>query len=429
MSNNTTPHANLAILRCAFAQEMVLAKRQRGYSSLVELAITLVVVAFIAIFARGKVLQDMDDSAAAATGAYMVAASVGLQRYLILNVSGLTAYANTASLTPTLAALQAATLDGVPLIATTFASLSPTGQELRFDITRASPCSSGQTCAIVQATACLKTALSVRGQVRDDLATQAMMSMNGMGGRSFAGSAGYINGPTLATNTVTNPVTNTAGILCAVYNTNTFYNFFARTSESRTLNFSGPLNTTGAVTATGTFTATGTVDASNGTLVIPAVTASATCSTSGAMGWVSSGSSYLPARCSGTTWVATGGGLPISTAGTTCTTAGTLAATAAGATLICQGTTLAYVDFVSRMGSLVAMESLIVSNGSTVTKPTCAVAGVNSAIYLFPVTDVQTNQIVYRSATDNTTSWSISILDANGNAIQGDALAMTYCVY
>ena len=104
MSNNTTPHANLAVLRRTFAQEMAFAKRQRGYSSLVELAITLVVVAFIAIFARGKILQDIDDSAAAATGAYMVAASVGLQRYMILNVSGLTPYSNIASATAPCAA-------------------------------------------------------------------------------------------------------------------------------------------------------------------------------------------------------------------------------------------------------------------------------------------------------------------------------------
>lgn len=421
---------------------MVLAKRQRGYSSLVELAITLVIVAFIGIFARGKILQDMDDSAAAATGAYLVAASVGLQRYMILNVTGLTQFSNTASLTPTLADLKAATLDGVPLIATTFASLSPTGQALRFDITRASGCTSGQTCAIVQATVCLTTPLTVRGTVRDDLVTQAMMSMNGMGGRSMTGNGAWINGPTLALNAVANPVGTTVGILCAVYNTNTFYNLFVRTTESRTLNFSGALTTTGALNATGTVTAagtvtvtaTGTVDASRGQLITPTTTAGTPCSNPGAMAWLSSGSTFSLGRCTNSAWVSTGGGLPVSTLGTTCSTAGALAATSSGTTLICQAsaTGFSYADFVSRMGKVVAMESMPVQNGSTVTKPTCA-ATANVAIYLQPIIDVQNSQVVYRTATDSTVngvaSWTISMLDASNVIVDGSAIAFTYCVY
>ena len=389
---------------------------QKGYL-LLELAMTLMLVGVIAIYTRSVALQEIDDGVASATGAYVLAGAAGLETYVIANTTALmnaqtvTGVAN--AFQPTLAELQALTVNNSPMLPTTFPTLSPTRQALQFNIQRI--VNAGAT--ELRATACLSAPLIWRGAFRDDLVTVAMQSMSGRGGRSMLVDNGAtIRGPLITAGILPNPVANTpVGILCSVnLLSDAFYSSFARQQDGRALSFTGVVNASGVVNATGT-------------LAITNVTAGAACGTTGAIAWTQSGASFLPARCSGGIWVATGGGLPVSTAGTTCVTAGTLAVTTAGATLICQGTT--YVDFVSRMGGLVAMESLIVSNGSTVAKPTCAVSGANSAIYLFPLTDVQTNQIVYRSATNNASSWTISIVDANGATIQGDALAMTYCVY
>jgi len=381
----------------------------KGYL-LLELAITLTILAVIGIYTRSVALQELDDGVAAATGAYVLAGAAGLETYVMANTTALmnaqtvTGVAN--AFQPTLAELQALTVNNSPMLPTTFPTLSPTRQALQFNIQRI--VNAGAT--ELRATACLSAPLIWRGAFRDDLVTVAMQSMSGRGGRSMLVDNGAtIRGPLITAGILPNPVANTVNLL-----SDAFYSSFARQQDGRALSFTGVVNASGVVNATGT-------------LAITNVTAGAACGTTGAIAWTQSGASFLPARCSGGIWVATGGGLPVSTAGTTCVTAGTLAVTTAGATLICQGTT--YVDFVSRMGGLVAMESLIVSNGSTVAKPTCAVSGANSAIYLFPLTDVQTNQIVYRSATNNASSWTISIVDANGATIQGDALAMTYCVY
>lgn len=400
--------------RCTrMSRERARLRQPKGYL-LLELAITLMLVAVIGIYTRSVALQEMDDGVAAATGAYVLAGAAGLETYVMANTTALMnaqAVAGVATaLQPTLAELQALTVNNSPMLPTTFPALSPTRQALQFNIQRI--VNAGAT--ELRATACLNAQLRWRGAFRDDLVTVAMQSMSGRGGRSMLVDNGAtIRGPLITAGILPNPVAGTpVGILCSVnLLSDAFYSAFARQQDSRTLSFSGVVNATG-------------------TLGITTVVAGAACTTIGAIAWSQSGTGFLPARCTGGIWVATGGGLPVSTAGTACTTAGTLAATTTGATLICQGTTtLTYVDFVSRMGSLVAMESRIVSNGSTVTKPTCAVSSASTAIYLFSMTEVQADQIVYRTATESATYWTISILDATSTAISGDVLAMTYCVY
>jgi type II secretory pathway pseudopilin PulG len=384
-------------------------RRQKGYL-LLELAITLILVAVMGIYTRSVAIQQMDDGVAAATGTYVLAGAAGLETYMLANTSALMngqAVAGVANaLQPTMAELQALSVNNSPMLPNTFPALSPTRQALQFDVQRIN------NAGIVElrATACLKPRLQWRGRYRDDMVTVAMQSMSGRGGRSMLIDNGAtIRGPLITAGVLPNPVAGTpVGILCSVnLLSNAFYSSFARQQDTRPLNFSGAVNVSG------------------GTLTLPA--AGAACATAGAIAWLQNGASFLPARCDGAQWVSAGGVLPISAAGDACATTGALAATAQGATLICQAAT--YVDFVSRMGSLVAMESQIVINGSTVSKPICSPATANAAIYLFPMTDVQTNDTVFRSAVDNTVSWSILIADSTGAAVAGDALAMTYCVY
>lgn len=403
-------------------------RRFKGYL-LLELAITLVVVAVIGIYTRSVALQQMDDGVAAATGTYVLAGAAGLETYMLANTTALMngqAVAGVANpLQPTMAELQALMVNNSPMLPSTFPALSPTRQALQFNVQRIN---NAGAAVELRATACLNAPLRWRNGFRDDMVTVAMQSMSGRGGRSMLVDNGAtIRGPLITAGILPNPVANTpVGILCSVnLLSNAFYSSFARQQDTRPLNFSG------AVTATAAVNATGVVNVSGGTLTLPA--AGAACNTVGAIAWLQNGANYSPARCNGATWVATGA-LPVSTVGTACSTEGTLAVTATGSALICQSTAMTtttptYMDFVTRMGGFAAMESLIVSNDSVVSKPTCASADADTAIYLFSLTDSSTGGTVSRSATSNSNgTWTISITDSSNSGVS-DALAMTYCVY
>lgn len=401
-------------------RERVRLSAQKGYL-LLELAITLMLIAIIGLYTRSVSLQEIDDSVAAATGKYVLAGAAGLETYLLQNTTALTnneavnGVAN--SLQPTLAELQALTVNNIPLLPSTFPTLSPTRQPLQFNIQRIVNAGGVE----LRATACLNAPLMLRGRFRDDLVTVAVQSMAGRGGRSMLVDNGAtIRGPLLTGGLLPNPVSGApVGIVCSVnLLSDAFYSSFARQQDPRILNFTGVVNASGIVNATGM-------------LGITTLIAGTACVVDGAIAWVQIGATFSPARCTAGRWVATGGGLPISAVGARCLVAGSLAATNTDSALICQGPagSLTYVDFVSRIGGLVAMESLIVSNDSTVTKPTCALASANTAIYLVPLSDVQNTQVVYRSAIDNGTSWTISIVDSSGVVLEGEALATTYCVY
>ena len=417
---------------------------QQGYL-LVELAITLMLVGLMAIYTRTVALQEMDDGVAAATGTYVLAGAAGLETYLLANAPALAASSVVSGVAnayqPTLAELEALkTVNNSPVLPQTFAPLSPTRQALQFDIQRIA--NAGGTTEL-RATACLNAPLRWRGAYRDDLVTVAMQSMAGRGGRSVIDDNGAtIRGALIssAAGALPNPVQvggqTPVGILCSVnVLSDAFYSAFARQQDGRNLTFSGAVNASGTLNATGTLNASGTVnatgqvDASGASVVLP-TTAGGSCTAAGtgAFAWLNGGSTFLPARCNGTTWVATGG-LPVATAGANCATVGALAMSVAGTALICQGGV--YADFVSRMGALVAMSSYFVSDGIKVDKPSCVGAGAQTAIYLFPLTDVQqSNSVVVRSASSNVdNTWTVSIKDGDGVALSGQALAMTYCVY
>ena len=417
-------------VRCrvtASSRTQLRAAQQTGYL-LLELSVTLMLVAMLAIYTRAVTLSEMDDVAAAAAGAYVLAGAAGLETYLLANADNLrqaTPIAGVASATrPTMAELQnLLTVNGTPMLPTTFPALSPVGRALQFDIQTLAAAGGGTE---LHATACLNGPMNWRGRVREDLVTVAMQSMAGRGGRSVSDDEGRtIRGALLAAATLPNPVRNNGtqrpGILCSVnVLSDAFYSSFARQRDARTLQFSGAVN------------ATGVLDASGGALVIPS--AGATCNTTGALAWLPSSSSFLPARGDGAHWVATGS-LPVSSAGVSCPTAGAMAMTTSGTALLCQingDGRLFWVDFVSRMGGLVAMESRIVRDGDLVLKPSCN-GSIYRAVYMFPMTDVfQTNQAIFRSAQNAaaTEYWQIHIVDENNMSLpQVEAVAITYCVY
>lgn len=214
--------------------------RQRGFT-LIELSITLLIIAVLSVIATKKILNDADDASAAATGTYVNSAAAGLERFVIMNFTSLsngTSVSGVATATqPSMAELK--TLGRLP---TTFPSFAPNQQQLRFDIVRTSCPGSGCT---LTATACLTAPMTVRGIYRDDLVTQAMVSMGGHGGRSHLNAGAIVRGASFS---VANPLGNVEGVLCGSNAVDAaLYDQFAKMNDTRDPNFQGNVSIAGGL--------------------------------------------------------------------------------------------------------------------------------------------------------------------------------------
>jgi prepilin-type N-terminal cleavage/methylation domain-containing protein len=214
---------------------------KNGYT-LIELAFTLVVISVLSIYASGKLIQDTDDASATATGAYVVTAAAGLERYVIIN------YAELLNKTPVVKDVLiplAPTMDELKKILrlpSNFPALAPNQQSVRFDIARSAGCP-GPGCVLLP-TACLTAPFKLRGTYRDDLVTQAVMSMQGHGGRSRIEAPGTIRGASFS---VANPVSSTSvGILCAANTVDAaLYDQFLKFADTRDPRFQGDVSIAG----------------------------------------------------------------------------------------------------------------------------------------------------------------------------------------
>lgn len=80
-------------------------------------------------------------------------------------------------------------------------------------------------------------------------------------------------------------------------------------------------------------------------------------------------------------------------------------------------------------GMWVRMGSWVVSNGSTVTQPTCSSGGSPKVEIAAQNFYVDTTAAVNMSASAGAGVWAISITDGSGTGISGQAVAQTYCEY
>lgn len=214
--------------------------KQRGFT-LIELSITLLIIGILSLFAMKKTLQDVDDASASAIGAYVSTAAAGLDNYVIMNFTSLTNGTSVAGVAtgtqPSITELR--TLGRLP---TSFPSFSPNQQQLRFDIVRTSCPGTGCT---LTATACLTAPMTVHGTYRDDLVTQAMISMGGHGGRSHLNAGSVVRG---ATFNVANPLGNVEGILCGANAVDAaLYAQFTKMNDTRDPNFQGNVSIAGSL--------------------------------------------------------------------------------------------------------------------------------------------------------------------------------------
>lgn len=95
--------------------------------------------------------------------------------------------------------------------------------------------------------------------------------------------------------------------------------------------------------------------------------------------------------------------------------------------LICSGGK--WVSLEDRIGRRVLMASYNAENNISIPKPSCLSGTTGSAVYLIPRGINSSQQALNYFATDQGSSWRISITDGAGVVTSGIAIAMTYCLY
>lgn len=213
--------------------------KQRG-SFLLELALALIVSAIVGVYANSKLQQVADDSTAAATGVYLDNLAQAGQRYILKHYATLSSTSGDIpdvanDLVPTIPELIA-----MGRLPPAFPTITPTRQAPQINLTKSS--CPGPSCQIT-ATACLTSGLTVRGKTREDLATTAMVAMQGRGGRSHADAPSEIRGPSMTTS---NPMGAVNAIVCGHSLVDAgLYDTFLRMGDDRDPILRGGLTVTG----------------------------------------------------------------------------------------------------------------------------------------------------------------------------------------
>jgi hypothetical protein len=246
--------------------------RQRGQRGafLIELSIALLISAVLAIYGSTRITQEADDATASATGVYLDTLASAAQRYILnsfLAIGDGTDVAGVANdLAPTITELAA--LGRLP---SAYPGLAPTRQAPIINIIRTN--CPGPNCQLT-AVACLSSGMTVRGRVREDLATQAMVAMQGRGGRSHADTPGIVRGPSMS---VANPAGAVNAVVCGQTIVDAgLYDSLVRINDRRDPGLTGGLTVSG-LNATGeTLRANGNiavVDPATGTVCVQILTA------------------------------------------------------------------------------------------------------------------------------------------------------------
>jgi hypothetical protein len=131
-------------------------------------------------------------------------------------------------------------------------------------------------------------------------------------------------------------------------------------------------------------------------------------------------------KCEGGVYVPLDG-VSIALEGGICSPDGATAKTSNGVHLICEGAI--WKTTLQRIGRVQMDDAFLVTTGISVPKPNCAPGGTATVMLLPAVLSAETSILNY-TASDQGSSWLITILDNNGDpSINSRALANTYCSY
>lgn len=230
-------------------QRSLRARRLQAGLTLIELSIVASILTVMTVIAAGKLMQEINDAAAQATGTYLLTIKGAMDAFLVKNYEQLV-HAEPISevldpLAPTLSELR-----GAGFLNGGFPERTPFNQAVAIRIERSGTCP-GSACrldALVHTITPLQTAGS--SEPNSDLVAQVVLSSAGFGGAAYMGDPGHIRG---ATYTVDNPMGATTGIVAVVASLDTTqFHQFVRIRDSRNPDLQGELSVQGNVQLHGT---------------------------------------------------------------------------------------------------------------------------------------------------------------------------------
>lgn len=220
-------------------------RRLHGFT-LIELAIAASVLTVITVMAAGKLVQEINDAAAVATGAYLLTLKGAMDSYLVNNYDPLAGQPGTSvadvsiALAPTLVELRR-----LGFLQPGFPDRTPFNQRVAVRIERSGQCPGAQCRldALIYTTSPLQLPGSIEPDI--DLIAQVVMSGAGYVGASYATAAATMRGTSFST---TNPLGAVAGIVGAMASLDTtIFNRFVRMRDRRDPDLQGGLTVQGAI--------------------------------------------------------------------------------------------------------------------------------------------------------------------------------------
>ncbi|AZG07701.1 type II secretion system protein [Pigmentiphaga sp. H8] len=221
----------------------VIAARQRGWT-LIELAIVASIAMVLVVLAGGRLIREVDDAAAQATGTYLLAIKGAMDGYLVRHYDTLAEGGSVAgvvsALAPTLDELRSA-----GLLQGGFPERTPFNQSVAIRIERSAACP--ENGCRVDALIHTSTPLRPPGTPEPDpgVLAQVVMASGGYGAAAYPDQPAVMRGATYA---VPNPLGATAGVVGAVASLDTtMFQQFVRMRDSRNPDLQGGLDVKGVV--------------------------------------------------------------------------------------------------------------------------------------------------------------------------------------
>ncbi|GAA0523365.1 type II secretion system protein [Pigmentiphaga daeguensis] len=219
------------------------AARQRGWT-LIELAIAASIAMVLAVLAGSRLVREVDDAAAQATGTYLLAIKGAMDGYLVRHYDALAGGAPVAGVAqafaPTLAELREA-----GLLQRGFPDRTPFNQAVAIRVERSGSCP-GTGCR-VDALVHTATPLRAPGASEPDpgILAQVVMATAGYGAAAYPDQPALMRG---ATHVLPNPLGATAGVVGALASLDTtLFQQFVRMRDSRNPDLQGSLDVRGGV--------------------------------------------------------------------------------------------------------------------------------------------------------------------------------------